>query len=505
MINEISLIDRSAVIELDIPQKALSWHLVDYKENTVDFDSPEGMQILDGWYRKWTGIVKGLVDSGEDVSFALSGGFDTRMTLLLALGSGADLNKIYFASIDDDLHCHPEDYEIASQIAEHFGFTLNNAGILSNDADNYSVEDILNMNWYIQGCFHKENYFQCKRFKKNRYCFTGFGGGLMRGYLSTFKNEKAYVSRIINAVPNYHLKNILQVQDSIESAMRKTFDGINGKFKNFGRTFASFNDMASSVLYREASNRNHFGKATVLGYYSNEFSLSPLLDADFTQLKLCVSQDKSDMTALCTLLFERYCPKLLDFKIQGNRKFDETTIQNVRAVNRAFPYAEKPAEIHVRADMKSVRMNEIESVPADPQDINSTPNKFQRNAFYSDEVKNAFFANYNKEAYYYILQDSKTRRYFPLTNVFPVLCICKILKDVSQPAESPRTPADFIIGCARTYTGVEPKVNIWYLISWKVEPRITWLTRKVRRALVLFKYGGMQAVLAKIKEKLGSS
>lgn len=494
--------DRSAVIELDIPQKALSWHLVDYKENSVDLDSPEGMQILDGWYRKWTSIVKDLVDSGEDVFFDLSGGLDSRMTLLLALGSGADLNKIYFNSANNDLYTHTEDYEIASQMAEHFGFTLNNAGILSNDVDNYSVEDILNMNWYIQGCFHKENYFRHRRLKKMRYHIGGTGGETVRAYLHY--DEKTYVSRFNNAVLNYHLKDILQVQDSIESAMRKTLDELNGKFKSFGRPFANFNDMAAFV-YRETRNRNHFGKTTVLGYYSNIFSLSPLLDSDLARLKLCVSQDKSDMNALCTLLFERYCPKLLDFKIQGNRKFDETTIQNVRAVNRAFPYAAKPAEIHVRADMKSVRMNEIESVPANPQDINSTPNKFQRNAFYSDEVKNAFFANYNKGAYYYILQDSKTRRFHPLMNVFPVLCTCKILKDVSQPAESPRTPADFIIGCARTYTGVEPKVNIWYLISWKVEPRITWLPRKVRSASALFKNGGVQAVLAKIKEKLGSS
>lgn len=451
MINEINMMDRSAVIELDIPQKALSWNLVDYKENTVDLDSPEGMQILDGWYRKWTGIVKGLVDSGEDVSFDLSGGLDSRMTLLLALGSGADLNKIHFASADDDLHCHPEDYEIASQMAEHFGFTLNNAGILSNDADNYSVENILNMNWYIQGCFHKENYFHYRHLKKSRYHFGGTGGESLRAYLH-YKNGKAYINELTNAIPYYHLKNILKIRDSIESAMEKTLDEVNSKFKNFVRPFATFNDMASA-LFHETRNRNHFGKATVLGYYSNKFSLSPLLDADLARLKLCVSQDKNDMNALCTLLFERYCPKLLDFKIQGNRKFNETTIQNVRAVNRAFPYAAKPAEIRVRADMKSVRMNEIESVPAD------TPKTLQRNAFYSDEIKGEFLENYNKEAYDYILQDSKTRRYFPLKNVFPVLCICKILKDVSQPAESPCTPADFIIGCARTYTGVEPEVS----------------------------------------------
>ena len=442
MINEITLMDRSAVIELDIPKKAISWYCIDYKENTVDLDSTEGIQILDGWYRKWTGIVKSLVDSGEDVVFDLSGGFDSRMAFLLAQGSGADLNKIYFASSNDGLYTHTEDYEIASMIAEHFGFTLNNAGNLSNDADYYSTEDILNMCWHMQGCFHKENYFHHRHFKKSRYWFTGFGGETLRAYLNS-ENEKAFIEGLCNSSLSYHFKDILQLYESIERVMERTFNGINAKLSDFRRFPVAFNNYLT-ILYREARCRSHFGRMMSANYYSNIFTLSPLLDVDLQKLKLCVSQDKNDRNALCALLFERYCPKLLDFKFDNNRKFSETTIQNIRVVNKQFPYIKKPVEIHVKTDIRPVRMNEIENVPG------AVPEKLLKDAFYSDDVKNIILENYGTGVYRYISEDSKKRKYFPLTNIFPFLCICKIIKDASSP--DILSPADFITDCASAHT-----------------------------------------------------
>ena len=452
MINEISLMDRSAVIELNIPEKMISWHCVDYKENTVDLDSAEGMEILDRWYRKWTGIVKSLFDNHEDITFDLSGGFDSRIVFLLALGSGVDLNKLCVISANDNLHTHAEDYEIASQIAEHFGFALNNSENITDETDNYSVEDILNMCWYIRSCFHKENTSHYGRFKKSRYRFSGYGGECLRDYLSDYKSQREYSEKLITIGLKYHFKDIAQIRRSIENIMGTTFDEINRKFKGFGRPLATFNDSAT-MLYRETRNRNHFGKGIIEHYYSNAFVLSPLLDADLHRLKLYVSQDKKDKNALYAVLFERYCSKLLDFKFEGNREFTDSTIQNVKAVNRAFPYVDKPAEHNVKIDIKDIQMNKIED------DFHGVPAELMRNAFLTTEIKNTFLKNYNEEAYSYISEDSKKRSYFPLRNVFPLLGICKIIKDISSPDTSPCSPADFIIDSAAKHKEDEAIVS----------------------------------------------
>lgn len=57
MVNEIRLIDRSTVITININDKKFKISYIDYKENTIDIDSFEGIKLLDKWYYKWTNIL----------------------------------------------------------------------------------------------------------------------------------------------------------------------------------------------------------------------------------------------------------------------------------------------------------------------------------------------------------------------------------------------------------------------------------------------------------------
>ncbi len=451
MVNEISLLDRSAVVELNISDKSIDWYCVDYKENTVELDSEEGISILDNWYRKWIGIIKSLAENGEDIKFELTGGFDSRVVFALALNSGVDLNKMFVKSLNDGLHTHTEDYEIASQISKYFGFGLNNQ-TFSAEADNYSLEDALNISWYMQACFHKENHFHMFRYKKPKYSFSGFGGECVRDRVYWCKNETFFIEKLINFGLQYRFDDIEKYRESIKTIFEKTFSEIRDKFKSFGRASIDPQNLAN-ILWRETGNRSHFGKMTVENYYSNVFYLSPLLDSDLQKLKLYVSRDKDDMSALYAIILDRYCSKLLDFKFDSNRGFKDSTIQNVKTVNKAFPYVDVQNNSCIKTDVKAVQMAKVKKFDS------KLPEQLLSDAFHSNEMKNTFLLYYNEEVYNYISDDSKKRSYFPMRNVFAALAICNIIEDISSPKATPSLPADFIKNTAAKYNKDEPNYS----------------------------------------------
>lgn len=141
------------------------------------------------------------------------------------------------------------------------------------------MEDILNMCWYIQGCFHKEAYFHYNHLKKSRYAFTGYGGECVREYKDWRRNKQEYCKEYINIAMNYPFKDNVQIKESLENILRRSCDEINDKLKGFGRAPAPTDSSAfAPALFRETYNRNHFGALMTGCYYSNIFVMAPLLD-----------------------------------------------------------------------------------------------------------------------------------------------------------------------------------------------------------------------------------
>ena len=126
MINEISFLDRHLQLTIDIPNRDMHIQHLDYKEHTVLPDSKEGLAVLDAWYHRWIHIFREAYVLTDNIEIDLSGGFDSRISFALMVNAGLDLNRIVVRSLNDGLHTHNEDYLIASQIADDFGFPLNN-------------------------------------------------------------------------------------------------------------------------------------------------------------------------------------------------------------------------------------------------------------------------------------------------------------------------------------------------------------------------------------------
>lgn len=424
MVEEIELLDRCAVIHIDVETKQLNTRYVDYGENTVALNSSEGMDILDAWYHKWTGLIQNLYKENSDIQIDLSGGFDTRMILTLLLGSGIDMNDILVYSIKDDLHTHTEDYEIASAISEHYGFALNNSSMLTHDCVNYSLDDSINISFYLKLCFHKQMYPRIRRYHNLRHCFSGSGGECVRNYWNTTQEE--YIQKAVARCKAFSSGTSGEFEDSTRNILSASFEGIKKKFQRFGRAIAP-EDLTLN-LYRETRCRNHFGKDMIENYYGGSVKYAPLLDPDLQKLKLSDSSCH-DKNLLMAVIFDRYNSDLLNFKYDNHRSIDAKTIKYARALNRRFPY---DASLAPRLSTRRAHGEKKNTSSVKNGNPAITLNDFKKaveEIFYSDRNRTMFELLYDRNLYDSISKDIRTRKYQPLQSAYTVIGIGKILQD----------------------------------------------------------------------------
>ena len=263
MINEIKCLGCNAYVVIDKVINSLEINYIDYKENTVEIGSDEFFDILDNWYYRWINIIRNLKMKTDNILTDLSGGMDSRCVLSLFLGSGIDLNTIRVNSANNTLSCHVEDFEIASQISNDYGFALNNN--LHIEKSPFSLEDIINISFYVKLCFHKEMYFKHSRNCETLYRFCGSGGEVIRDYRDywNFSNAFEFINNRQRRASLYPKEIRFDIVSSVEKIISKSFSAIREKFY-----FKQFDDSdLLTNLYRETRCRNHYGKAVVEDFF----------------------------------------------------------------------------------------------------------------------------------------------------------------------------------------------------------------------------------------------
>lgn len=452
-VNEICLLDRAVIAEIDIKNKTLKQKFVDYYENTVDVSSKEGIEILDRWHDKWAKLIRNIVSTDEELQADLSGGFDSRMTFSLLASSDIDLGKVCINSAHDDKYTHSEDYEIASQIAEFYNFVLNNRSHFSKEHYNFSLEDSFNISFYTKLGFHKQMYFKYYRAKKPRFSLGGAGGESIRAYWDA-DFEKG-ISHLSESSKNYPVN--ARFKKSVESFLRDAYAKICKKFASFGRVIQPIDSTCN--LYREGRARNHFGKAKVESFFSNTYVLSPLMDQDLNRLKLS-DKECFDRNLLMTIMFDRYSPNLLDFKIQGNRKINEETIKYAKKINKMFPYSKskdaEPALPVFKNGQKSRVFKDLEKPEVD------LPNKLLKQVFLKEDFRKLFSKLYDDSVYDKIYEQAETKNFFPLENVYVATAICKVLNDqINGKNSKESTVAEFVLSFLNSKNNVTLRHHPW--------------------------------------------
>lgn len=424
MINEIELVDRSAVIEIDIVTKTIHTDYHDWGENTIELDSEEGFRILDQWYDNWTHLIRNLKEDNASIQVDLTGGFDSRMVFMLMLGSGIDLSDVFICAARDKLHTHAEDFEIASQICDYYGITLNNSRGQAKECGNYTLEEILSISFYLKLCFHKQLYFCFSGFEKRRHLFGGHGGECIREYWNMsvedyVQSATAWTQKLLPA-------DAAACKKSITRLLHDTFDEVRKKYLRIGRPV----DPAEMtwLMYKETRARHHFGKTAAEFYLGGSVLYTPLLDLNLQRLKRNTAGcDDGDL--LMAVILSRYQPDLLRFKFDSNRFIAPATIAYAEQLNRKYPYTAKKInvttsektgcdtnyKVPMKNDLPRISQGEVNQAIARMLD---TP----RVKCGVEQACGAGLLNY-------VNNDIKNRKYFPLQSAVAAIGIAAVAQD----------------------------------------------------------------------------
>lgn len=426
MVNEIRLLDRAAVVTVDVSARTLSLDYVDYHENSVELNSPEGMAILDRWYRKWTGLIHNLHATHSNIQADLSGGMDSRLILNLLLGADINMNDVFIHSIHDELHTHAEDWEIASAISSHYDFALNNRSMFHLETVNYTVDDAVNISYYVKLGFHKQMYYCFTLQDRFRHCFGGSGGECVRNYWNT--TPEAFIENAVKRCKAFSTDPALQndFESSTRRILSRAFADIREKFQRLGRPVAEAD--LPLHLYRETRCRNHFGKDMVVNYCCRSIRYAPLLDQDLHKLKLSDSVC-TDKNLLIAVMFDRYHPDLLSFKFDSGRCIAPKTIAHAKALNRKYPFSPAATTLAPPAEHPLFRLPR-EQAAGNPTIGGKEYDDAIRRIFESAYACDTLSRIYTPDLYHAIHQDTKTRSYHPLQNAHAAIGILKYYQDV---------------------------------------------------------------------------
>ena len=404
LVNEIKVLPKNYSLNINLNTKSFLLNFIDYKEQSISVNSDEGIKILDNWFYRWTTIFRDLKFNTNNISFQLSGGFDSRLSLALLLSSNINLNEILFYSIDDDKHTHKEDFEIASEISNYFGFKLNNNVILEDRIYFKEIETPINISFYTKLGIHKQMFYTYSYKLNPVYSITGYGGECIRKYWDY--SSEVLINNLSNRAKSYSS----QLIKPTENVIKNSFDLLN---KDFDKKDSSH------LLYNQTRSKNHFGKLSAEFVISNLIKLSPLLDADLHRLKLS-DERCSDDNLLIALIFARYCPNLLKFKFDHNRFIGEDTINHAFKINAKYPFKKPNYELISCKKIKNNIIHEKNSFRKGDAE------KYVEKIFFSKAFRKSFELQFSSELYDELVKRYKKLNYFPLEDVYAAIAVIKI-------------------------------------------------------------------------------
>lgn len=439
LIREISMLPRNTMVEIDRAEKGLFVRTMDVADNTVPLDSDDGFRIMDNWYERWTALLRNLKRRSDNITIDLSGGFDSRVAFLIALGADIDLNRVRVNSAHDTLHTHGEDYEIASAIGKRFGFELNHPLKIPSFAFR-EPETILLGSWVIKAGFHKQMYWKCSYHKEPAYVFGGMGGEIVNGHgMLGVEDGRSFVQKECMRARNYSYGFAHPVRHIME-------DMIPGVAEEYHVDEEC--SYMTLLLYRDTISRNHFGKSKVENLFSNTFALEPLMDPDLRRLATSTTECADPQLLMATLLTS-FCPELLDFPFQGGRSIASETLDAARRLNARKPYIRTKREIISKPDQTGRTHGFMTKMPPEERNTwhkGAEVDEIIAKVYESQTFMGLFTALFPQEAYTKVLADARSRAYFPLQEEYAAVAAVQLadLASYSHMRERRRSTKDFL-------------------------------------------------------------
>ena len=426
-VNEIQMVERNAILQIDIAEKNLKLKMIDYKEHSISLDSKEGIATLDRWVALWGKILRNIAKRTDRLSMDLSGGFDTRVPLAIMLNSGIDCKKLSINSFTD--HAHSEDYKIATEIAKHYDFALNEP-FPECRIVNYSFCDSLNIDLYHRQLFKKLPSCPLQRTVEKSYRLSGYAGENIRGNWFRFnQSPMEFAKTQSNRARRYSPALAKKMSRSMKTILQSAYRSICKKYKIEDRNSIEI----VQYLYQETRTRSHFGKNTVGRYFTNTFILAPALDPIVRTLRID-TPECPDPKLLIAVIFTRYEPDLLTFPFQGERFIAPETIAYAKSLNERFPRLKTTEEnddkefhlqpIDIRTEKIFVKERNNPKIPE------QLSRRFLKAAFDSSRTYGLFTAYFDAELYNHAANFYNNNKGSREKYSHSIYGIAKVLEDV---------------------------------------------------------------------------
>ena len=405
MINEITKIPSNKMLVIDIKNKTFNYYFINYKENTIPFESKKGLEIIDKWIDKWGYIILSLSKITDNISTDLSGGFDTRTILSIFLNSGIDLNKILINSAKDKKLCHEEDFKISNLIAFKYGFKLNNYN-LDNKCVDWSTRDSLICTLYSKLGFHKEFYYKNKFFVEPRFKFHG--GGEIRGFpglpIKNYIEELSSKGKILGQ--EFYISSKRLYERSVSKLKKEK------KYNNDYDISASF--------YQKGRSANHDGKTALEGFLANIYFIQPLIDSDIKKIKFDISRySNHDLVAY---IYVRLAPDLLNIQFQGNRTLNLESIKKAKRLNKL----NKPYKVKFDYN-KDFFIDFKRTSPVSESKERKNADLYLKDIFNEPKFFKTIIRFYDLKVYKWAQEYTLKYNYFPLRHLYGLLSIVETI------------------------------------------------------------------------------
>jgi len=413
MVNEIKLIPSNSFIVINIKKKTFKIHDIDYKENSIPFESQEGLKLIDKWVDKWGYIFRSLRKQTNNIMIDLSGGFDSRTVLAILLNSGVNMNEILINSINNTLHSHDEDFKIANNISKKLGFKINDLK-LNRSSIKLSTKDSIFLSIYTKLGFHKEFYLKKNFYSKPIFSFTGSGGEVIRAEhhlpIKQYIEEISSQAKIINGHIGEFYNSSLKLCYRSMALLKR-----NNAFKN--------DYEMSTDFYLKGRVRHHFGKGALESFIVNVYTLHPLIDTDIRQIKFNIN--RTSYHDLIAYLFVRFGHDLIYVPFQGKRKINEESIKKAIKLNKKLlPYK-------IKSNYNKNFYIDIERNYKAPPSKDNYANEYLIKLFNSTKFIKTINQIYDNKVYIWAKQYSKKSNYFPLRHLYGLYAVAKTLEDIS--------------------------------------------------------------------------
>lgn len=385
-----------------------------YDIKKMNILSYEAIDLINRWKIKWQSLIGYLNAAGKCVSADLSGGFDTRAVLCIIKDIVKNEADFEIISADDNLHCHSDDYRIASQIANIYGFKLNQTNKKHATGHLLSTLDCIEILQYSNFFSSAEFHYCYSLYQEPVYLVSGNGGAIWRWYDFNAKNIEEYLieKKLFPVFGN------LNLYDKIENIINRQMDFINLNY--------SEDVNAMHKLYYYGHLKHADMRHIAMNSLFNRIILAPLLDPELQLLNLTRSELDDPLT-FYALLYSLYLPEIKNIGIEGGRFIQQKTRDLADAFINSIPIAVS-SEIQ-EWELISTDYN-FPSMPYSP--AKAEPNLYMINLYKSDSVKRFISYRYSNALYKWGLDWQSRHKFYSERRINQLLSIY-ILYNILHP------------------------------------------------------------------------